>query len=198
MAQSYNLEQLAREYIRNFTSAHAATHKGHELVTSGNSGGTFHGVNMTEIVVTALAELSSGNSHRASEMSYPSNLAPALFPADSAAASADPSSAVFLPSAAEIPAQDCLNATLFEAYIRGLVRNVTTLSRAQRREIEGDPLLYIVVVLIIYSCGIAVLMINYMKKVWDVVFLMHSFFERVSHLRYDLSNERNRSGFLSV
>ena len=30
---------------------------------------------------------------------------------------------------------------------------------------EGDPLVYIVTVLIFYSCGIVVLMINYMKKV---------------------------------
>jgi len=30
---------------------------------------------------------------------------------------------------------------------------------------EGDPLIYIVTVLIFYSCGIVILMINYMKKV---------------------------------
>ena len=59
----------------------------------------------------------------------------------------------------------CFNATVFEAYIRGVVRNATTLTREQQRRIEGDPLVYIVAVLIFYSCGIVVLMINYMKKV---------------------------------
>ena len=58
----------------------------------------------------------------------------------------------------------CLNSTVLEDYVRGLVRNATTLSRAKRREVEGDPLVYIVAVLLFYSCGIAVLMINYMKK----------------------------------
>ncbi|TRY63388.1 hypothetical protein TCAL_03559 [Tigriopus californicus] len=60
--------------------------------------------------------------------------------------------------------EGCFNATLFEQYIRLVVKNVTTLTKAQRREIEGDPLFYIIAVLIFYSCGIVVLMINYMKK----------------------------------
>ncbi len=59
----------------------------------------------------------------------------------------------------------CLNATVFEQYIKGLVKNATMLTKAQKREIEGDPLVYIIAVLLFYSCGIAVLMINYMKKV---------------------------------
>jgi hypothetical protein len=46
-----------------------------------------------------------------------------------------------------------------------LSRNATTLTREQRRQMEGDPLIYIVTVLIFYSCGIVILMINYMKKV---------------------------------
>ncbi len=65
------------------------------------------------------------------------------------------------------PDPSCFNATVFEQYIRGLVNNVTVdekSSRARRREVEGDPLVYIVAVLLFYSCGIAVLMINYMKK----------------------------------
>ena len=70
-------------------------------------------------------------------------------------------------AAARSSLQDCLNATLFETYIRGVVKNATGLSRAQQRAIEGDPLVYIVAVLIFYSCGIVVLMINYMKKVWE-------------------------------
>lgn len=39
------------------------------------------------------------------------------------------------------------------------------MTKEQRREMEGDPLIFIVTVLIFYSCGIAILMINYMKKV---------------------------------
>ena len=39
------------------------------------------------------------------------------------------------------------------------------MTREQRRQMEGDPLIYIVTVLFFYSCGIVVLMINYMKKV---------------------------------
>ena len=61
--------------------------------------------------------------------------------------------------------ENCFNATLLDQYIRGVVRNLTTLSAEERREIEGDPLVYIVAVLIFYSCGIVVLMINYMKRV---------------------------------
>lgn len=61
--------------------------------------------------------------------------------------------------------ENCFNATLFQTYVRGVVKNATTLSRAQQRAIEGDPLVYIVAVLIFYSCGIVILMINYMKKV---------------------------------
>ena len=69
--------------------------------------------------------------------------------------------------AARSALQDCFNSTLFETYIRGVVKNVTTLSRAEQRAIEGDPLVYIIAVLIFYSCGIVVLMINYMKKVMN-------------------------------
>lgn len=60
---------------------------------------------------------------------------------------------------------NCFNSTLFEALVRGILHNATTMSKEQRREIEGDPLVYIIAVLIFYSCGIVVLMINYMKKV---------------------------------
>ncbi len=69
----------------------------------------------------------------------------------------------------------CFNATVFEQYIRGLVNNVTDekSSRARRREVEGDPLVYIVAVLLFYSCGIAVLMINYMKKARRTSSRMH-------------------------
>jgi hypothetical protein len=49
-------------------------------------------------------------------------------------------------------------------------RNATTLSREQRRQMEGDPLIYIVTVLIFYSCGIVILMINYMKKVRPMLY----------------------------
>jgi hypothetical protein len=35
---------------------------------------------------------------------------------------------------------------------------------------EGDPLIYIVTVLIFYSCGIVILMINYMKKVRPMLY----------------------------
>jgi hypothetical protein len=34
-----------------------------------------------------------------------------------------------------------------------------------RREVEGDPLIYIVTMLVFFSAGIATLMIIYMKKV---------------------------------
>ena len=49
--------------------------------------------------------------------------------------------------------KDCFNSTLFEMYIRGIVRNATTLSREQKRAIEGDPVVYIVAVLLLYSVG---------------------------------------------
>ena len=38
-------------------------------------------------------------------------------------------------------------------------------SRSEERAIEGDPLVYIVAVLLFYSAGMAALLINYMKKV---------------------------------
>ena len=60
--------------------------------------------------------------------------------------------------------KNCFNATVFDQYIRVVVKNLTTLSKEQRREIEGDPLVYIIAVLIFYSVGIVILMINYMKK----------------------------------
>jgi len=55
-----------------------------------------------------------------------------------------------------------------------VVRNVTTFSRTQRREIEGDPLVYIVAVLLFYSFGIAILMLNYMKRVSDSLAYMRT------------------------
>ncbi len=57
--------------------------------------------------------------------------------------------------------------------MRGLLSNATaeanSRSRVRSREIEGDPLVYIVAVLLFYSCGIAVLMINYMKKAREII-----------------------------
>ena len=38
-----------------------------------------------------------------------------------------------------------------------------------RREVEGDPLIYIVTMLVFFSAGIATLMIIYMKKVRKIV-----------------------------
>ena len=53
-------------------------------------------------------------------------------------------------------------------YIARLIHNQTAVASIRdycRREIEGDPVVYIVVVLVFYSLGIVILMINYMKKV---------------------------------
>jgi hypothetical protein len=41
-----------------------------------------------------------------------------------------------------------------------------------RREVEGDPLIYIVTMLVFFSAGIATLMIIYMKKVRSDRFLL--------------------------
>ena len=49
--------------------------------------------------------------------------------------------------------------------VRTAIRNLTAHSRAQERAVEGDPLVYIVAVLLFYSAGMAALLINYMKKV---------------------------------
>ena len=49
--------------------------------------------------------------------------------------------------------------------LRTAIRNLTVYSRAEERAIEGDPLVYIVAVLLFYSAGMAALLINYMKKV---------------------------------
>ena len=37
-------------------------------------------------------------------------------------------------------------------------------SQATRREVEGDPMIYIVTMLLVFSAGIASLMVIYMKK----------------------------------
>ncbi len=61
----------------------------------------------------------------------------------------------------------CLNGTALGEFLRAVVYNASreaARARENRREVEGDPLVYIVAVLLFYSCGIAVLMINYMKK----------------------------------
>ena len=57
------------------------------------------------------------------------------------------------------------NDTEIEEYISELIKNQTQMNQARRREIEGDPIIYIVAVLIFYSSFILILMINYMKKV---------------------------------
>ncbi len=72
---------------------------------------------------------------------------------------------ISLPADAFDALPPCVNSTLFERYIRSVVRNATRISREHQREMEGDPLVYIVAVLLFYSFGMAVLMINYMKKV---------------------------------
>jgi hypothetical protein len=66
---------------------------------------------------------------------------------------------------------DCVNTTALDEYIRLMVRNATLMTRARRREVEGDPLVYIIAVLVFYSCGIVVLMINYMKKVRRQIYI---------------------------
>ena len=43
--------------------------------------------------------------------------------------------------------------------------STTTLPEYDRRKVEGDPMIYIVTMLIVFSAGIASLMIIYMKKV---------------------------------
>ncbi|XP_040580092.1 uncharacterized protein [Lepeophtheirus salmonis] len=60
--------------------------------------------------------------------------------------------------------EDCINTTLFEKFIQSVVTNTTIISNKKRREIEGDPMIYIITVLTFYSCGIIILMYNYMKK----------------------------------
>ena len=50
---------------------------------------------------------------------------------------------------------------------RTAIRNLTAHSRAEERAVEGDPLVYIVAVLLFYSAGMAALLINYMKKVTE-------------------------------
>ena len=45
--------------------------------------------------------------------------------------------------------------------------STTTLPKYDRRKVEGDPMIYIVTMLIVFSAGIASLMIIYMKKVRD-------------------------------
>ena len=70
-----------------------------------------------------------------------------------------------LPNISQFDSIKCVNSTLLDQFVKEVVKNVTTLSSQQRRDMEGDPLLYIVAVLLFYSCGIVILMINYMKKV---------------------------------
>ena len=40
---------------------------------------------------------------------------------------------------------------------------------SNRKDLEGDPMIYIVTMLIVFSAGIASLMIIYMKKVFPLV-----------------------------
>ena len=63
------------------------------------------------------------------------------------------------------------NLTQFGNFLTKLVQNHTLLSEERRKEIEGDPLVYIIAVLFFYSCGIVVLMINYMKKVTIYIYI---------------------------
>merc|ERR1711997_10816 len=57
-----------------------------------------------------------------------------------------------------------INITVLHEYIQKVVQNVSGLTTEERRKMEGDPLVLIVVVLLFYSCGIAISMIIYMKK----------------------------------
>ena len=51
--------------------------------------------------------------------------------------------------------------------VSGMTDSTTTLPEYDRRKVEGDPMIYIVTMLIVFSAGIASLMIIYMKKVRD-------------------------------
>ena len=55
-----------------------------------------------------------------------------------------------------IDGNGCFNVTFFQDYLRKAVRNASMMDRERRREIEGDPMVYIVAVLLFYSCGIVV------------------------------------------
>ena len=58
-------------------------------------------------------------------------------------------------------------------------------SRSEERAIEGDPLVYIVAVLLFYSAGMAALLINYMKKVRQQVMYDWRVWYVASHLLVD-------------
>lgn len=62
----------------------------------------------------------------------------------------------------------CFNVAQLAEYIKDVVDEYNNTSgnslKWNRREVEGDPMVYIVTVLIFYSCGIVILMVNYMRK----------------------------------
>ena len=65
------------------------------------------------------------------------------------------------------------------------------MNQARRREIEGDPIIYIVAVLIFYSSFILILMINYMKKVRtrNILVTQFRFLLRQKHYLFKEKNE---------
>ena len=84
-----------------------------------------------------------------------------------------------------------MNDTEIEEYISELIKNQTQMNQARRREIEGDPIIYIVAVLIFYSSFILILMINYMKKVRtrNILVTQFRFLLRQKHYLFKEKNE---------